>query len=71
MANAELTAQEQTYISECAVQEGASDADVQSVSKMEIPETRAEKCLTACISEKTGVVSIMRMRRDTLHIHEY
>lgn len=57
LTNAELTSEEQTFISECAAQEGATDADVEAVLTMEIPTTKAEKCLNACIGEKTGVVS--------------
>lgn len=54
-----MTEQEQILISECAAQEGATDADVAVVLSMDMPSTRGQKCLTACISERIGVVSTM------------
>lgn len=43
--------------SECAAQEGASDADIKAALAMEMPNTTPGKCLNACIGEKTGIVS--------------
>lgn len=54
MINAEFDAD--LIVSECAAEEGASDADIEMVG-IEIPTTKAGKCLHACFSEKLGLVS--------------
>lgn len=38
----------------CKAKEGASDEDKINVSNGTIPETRAEKCLAACLAERYG-----------------
>lgn len=54
MANAALDAN--LLVSECAAQEGASDADIEKIG-MERPTTKVGKCFHACFSEKMGLVS--------------
>lgn len=48
---------EQVY-KECQQSENASDDDLASVINGTLPETRAEKCLMACLWESYGIVSL-------------
>lgn len=43
--------------SKCAVQEGASESDLNALLAFEMPTTKLGKCMNACIGEKTGIVS--------------
>lgn len=45
-------------IIECGKKEGASDAEVQSMMAHNPPTTHEGKCVGACVTEATGVVSI-------------
>lgn len=41
----------------CKSKESASDEDLNNILNGTLPETRAEKCLGACLDERYGTVS--------------
>lgn len=53
----------QKYI-ECKTQEEASDADVESLLKRELPKTRGAMCILACANEKFGLVIFIWINGD-------
>lgn len=63
----------ESLVSACAAQEGASESDMKSALTFEMPTTRTEKCLNACIGEKTGIVSKVPLncysRQNLFHFH--
>lgn len=46
-------------LKECAGREGASDDDVQFVKARNLPTSREQKCLSACIGEDIGLVRFL------------
>lgn len=56
LTRAEINAYDM-LVSDCAAQEGATDAEIKAALAMELPTTKPGKCLNACIGEKTGIVS--------------
>lgn len=40
----------------CAMNEGASDTDVNLMMKNKAASTHAEKCIAACVGEESGMV---------------
>lgn len=57
----------------CLVQEGATEEDLSSLLNGTIPETKAEKCLSACLGETYGTVSNQLMARggvDLIILHQ-
>ena len=48
----------------CKKQEGASDEDVDKMSKGEPLESKEGKCMTACLGEQFGIVSFWKFLRE-------
>lgn len=44
----------------CKSKEGASDEDIENIFNGSLPETRSEKCLVACLSERYGTVELKK-----------
>lgn len=45
------------FLTDCAKIEGASADELNTVKNHQLPKTRGEKCLHACIGETVGLVS--------------
>lgn len=42
---------------ECAVEEGATQSDIDEALAFELPSTQVGRCFHACLGEKSGIVS--------------
>lgn len=45
-------------VNDCAKKEGASAGDIAQALQKQAPQTKAGKCIFACIAESLGIVSL-------------
>lgn len=69
LTNADPLDPYETLAAECAAHEGATDDDIKQALALEMPSTKAGKCLNACIGETTGVVSTISPHITTIRIN--
>lgn len=46
-------------LSDCGSREGASEADIEFIRGRNLPESKPQKCLTACVGEDAEMVRLI------------
>lgn len=48
-----------SLLTDCVAKEGGTEDDMGHVMARELPETRTQKCIAACMGESIGLVNIL------------
>lgn len=50
------------FLADCAAQEGASADDIKYLKERNLPTTKGQMCISACVGENLGFVSIENLK---------